>query len=76
MKVLIVAVLVAVLASLGAAGVFMLRRRPEAETPGERDRRMARALALRVALSVALFLFILLGWALGWVKPGGLPMLR
>jgi hypothetical protein len=73
MKVVIVLMLVAVLAALGSAGVFMLRRRPEVERSGERDRRMARALAFRIGLSVALFLFILLAWALGWVKPTGFP---
>jgi uncharacterized iron-regulated membrane protein len=74
MKILIVLALVAVLGALASAGVFMLKRRPGIEQPGQRDRRMARALALRIGLSVALFLFILLAWALGWVKPTGLPV--
>ena len=70
MKTLIVLMLVAVLAALAGAGVFMLRK---GRTGDDRGQRMARALALRVALSVALFLFILLGWQLGWIRPGGIP---
>ena len=70
MKTVIVLMLVAVLAALAGAGVFMLRG---SRAGDDRGRRMALALALRVALSVALFLFILLGWQLGWIRPGGLP---
>jgi putative copper export protein len=69
---IIVIALVAVLAALASAGVFMLRKR-DAASPGEADRRMARALAVRVGLSVALFLLILLAWKLGWISPKGLP---
>lgn len=71
MKTVIVVMLIAVLAALGSAGVFMLRKRRDGESE---DQRMARALALRVALSVALFLFILLAWAMGWVRPTGIPV--
>ncbi len=71
MKAVVVIMLVAVLAALAGAGVFMLRK--EGDTAEQRDRKMARALALRVALSVALFLFILLSWYMGWVRPTGIP---
>ena len=74
MKAVIVVVLVAIVVTLGSAGVAMLRR-PSADDPS-RDKRMARALALRVVLSIALFLFILLAWRLGWIQPGGLPVVR
>ena len=70
---ILVLALVAILAALASAGVFMLRRPKEGASS---DKRMARALALRVALSVALFLFILLAWKLGWIVPSGLPMGR
>jgi cytochrome bd-type quinol oxidase subunit 2 len=70
MKIVIVIALVLVLAALGSAGLFMLRRGGDTR---QRDARMARALALRVGLSVAIFLFILLSWAMGWVHPTGLP---
>ena len=68
---MIVAFLVLVLAALGSAGFFMLRRKPD---DAGADKRMARALAVRVALSVSLFLLILLAWALGWIHPSGIPI--
>ncbi|MFN6996106.1 MAG: DUF2909 domain-containing protein, partial [Aquincola tertiaricarbonis] len=57
MKIVIAVVLLGILAALGSAGLFMLRK----PKPGQvgRGNKMARALALRVGLSVALFLFIL-----------------
>ena len=73
MKALIVVVLLAIVVTLGSAGVAMLRRRDDDKS---RDTRMARALALRVVLSIALFVFILLAWRLGWIQPGGLPVVR
>ena len=71
MKIVIVAFLVLVLAALGGAGFFMLRKGP---TDGSADKRMARTLAVRVGLSVTLFLLILLAWALGWIHPSGIPV--
>lgn len=72
---MIVAFLVLVLAALGSAGFFMLRRRPAGHrADGAPDKRMARALALRVGLSVTLFLLILLAYALGWIHPTGIPV--
>ena len=75
MKIVIVAFLVLVLAALGGAGFFMLRRGSDtAEARGDADKRMARALAVRVGLSVTLFLLILLAWHLGWIHPSGIPV--
>jgi branched-subunit amino acid transport protein len=70
MKAVMVFLLLAVLAALASAGVFMLRKRRDGQTS---NKLMARALAVRVALSVALFLFILLSWYMGWVRPTGIP---
>jgi predicted small integral membrane protein len=70
MKIVIVLALVAIVAALGGAGMFMLKRGP---AQGRQDR-MAWALALRVGLSVALFLFVLLSYLLGWIRPTGLPV--
>ena len=71
MKTVMVLMLVAVLAALAGAGVFMLRK---GRAPDDTNKAMARALALRVALSIALFLFILLSWHMGWVRPRGIPI--
>ncbi|MEK8049846.1 twin transmembrane helix small protein [Ideonella sp. DXS22W] len=78
MKAVIVIALVFVLVALASAGLFMLRGGQPGDdgSPGQRDKRMARALALRVGLSIALFLFILLSWWMGWVQPSGLPVGR
>ena len=57
--------LVAIVASLGSAAVFMLRGRGD-------SRRMARALAWRVGLSVTLFVVLLLGYYFGLLQPGKL----
>ncbi len=65
-----VLLMLAVLAALASAGLFMLRKGDPAEP---RKNHMARALAVRVGLSVALFLFILFGWSMGWVHPTGIP---
>lgn len=74
MKAIIVIALLLVLAALGSAGVFMLRK--DDNPAGGRDKKMARALAVRVGLSVALFLFILLSWKMGWIQPKGIPVTR
>jgi hypothetical protein len=78
MKAIILTVLLAILFSLGCAGVFMLKRNPTdaSAEPASRQGRMARALAWRVGLSVALFLFVLLSWRLGWISPRGIPIPR
>jgi hypothetical protein len=75
MKIVIVAFLVLVLAALGGAGFFMLRRGQHGgRADGAADKRMARVLAVRVGLSVTLFLLILLAWSLGWIHPSGIPV--
>lgn len=70
MKIFMVLALLAILACLGTALFFMLRR---GQTPGAQGRRMANALAWRVGLSIVLFLCILLAWQLGYLQPTGLP---
>ena len=57
--------LIAIVASLASAAVFMVRGRGD-------SRRMAKALAWRVGLSVSLFLLLVLGYALGLIQPGRL----
>ena len=57
--------LVAILASLGAALVALFRR-------GNNSQTLLRALTIRVSLSVLFFLLLLLGWYLGVLEPHGL----
>jgi hypothetical protein len=58
MRYLVIAVLIAIVASLGSAAVFMMRDRGN-------SKRMVKALAIRVGLSVALFAFLMLGYYFG-----------
>ena len=65
LKVLIILVLAAIVASLGSA-LFHLSR------SGGDSNKMFRALALRVGLSVGLFILLMLAWALGLITPHGM----
>ncbi len=65
-----------IVASLGSALFFMMRRGengPAGDDP-QRARRMFWSLALRVGLSVFLFICILVAWKLGYIHPSGVPM--
>jgi len=78
MKIVVVLLFLAILASLGSALFFMMRRgdrdATDADADAQRGRRMARALALRVALSIGLLACLLLAWKLGYIHPTGLPV--
>lgn len=62
MKIMIVGLLLAIVASMGQALFAMT------SGPGN-SARMVRALTVRVALSVALFALLLLSWHFGWMAP-------
>jgi hypothetical protein len=64
-KVLIVACLIAIVASLGS-GLFHL-----VNDKGE-SKKMVRALTVRIALSVALFILLFIAWSQGMIEPHGL----
>jgi cytochrome bd-type quinol oxidase subunit 2 len=66
-RILVIAVFVGILASLGSA-LYQLSR-----TGGD-SKKMIRALAIRVGLSVALFLLLMLAWYSGLISPHGLPV--
>lgn len=67
-KLLIVAVLLFILASLFSGMVFMLKDK------GKSDRAV-KALTVRISLSVALFVLLMIGFATGVIQPHGLmPM--
>ncbi len=61
MKLLIILVFIAVLASLGSGLFFLVNDRGE-------SKRMVNALTLRVALSVMLFVLLLGSWLSGWIQ--------
>jgi Protein of unknown function (DUF2909) len=64
-RLLIIGVLAAIVASLGSA-LFNLTRKV-------RDpRKVARDLTIRIALSVALFVLLMIAWHLGLIAPHGL----
>ena len=65
MRYVVVALLLLIIASLGSALLFMLKRRDDPQ-------RMAKALALRVGLSVFLFVLLMVGWMLGLWQPHSL----
>ena len=71
MKFVIILAFLAILASLGSALFFMMRRGDAAQDDGERGKKMFRALALRVALSITLFICILIAAKLGYIHPTG-----
>lgn len=71
MKIFVLLAFVAILASLGVAMFFMVRKD---RTGQDRGARMAQALAWRVGLSIVLFVCLLAAWKLGYIQPTGLPM--
>jgi hypothetical protein len=64
MAVLIIALLFAIVGSLGHAMSSM-------SSGSERSLRMAHALTVRISLSVALFVLLLAGAHFGWIQPHG-----
>jgi hypothetical protein len=64
-RLLIIGVLVAIVASLGSA-LFHLSRKT-----GD-SRKLARDLTIRVGLSVALFILLMIAWHLGLIAPHGM----
>ena len=65
MKIIVIAGLIAVIASLFSALYFLYRDRG----PGER---MVKALALRVGLSATLVIFLVVAYKMGWIAPSGI----
>lgn len=79
MKYLVIAAFIAILGSLGAALVFMMRGGQSGggvEDGPPRKNHMARALAFRVGFSILLFVVVLISYLMGWIQPTGLPLQR
>jgi hypothetical protein len=64
MAIVIVALLLAIVASLGHALSSM-------SSGPDRSQRMAQALTVRITLSVALFALLMAGYHFGWIQPSG-----
>jgi len=64
MKIIVIVALIAVVAALFTALVFLYRDRGKGE-------RVVVALAVRVVLSAALIGFLVLSYHLGWITPSG-----
>lgn len=63
-KSIILALLLIILFSLGAALVALIK--------GDDSGKMLRALTWRIGLSVSVFILLLIGQAMGWITPHGL----
>lgn len=61
-KIVIVVLLLAILASLMTSMSFLIRDESS-------RRRTLSALKIRVVLSITLLLFVLLSWHMGWIEP-------
>lgn len=79
MKYLVIVAFIAIVGSLAAALLFMVRGGADTSNDGidvPRKHPMARALALRVGFSILLFVLVLIGYMMDWIQPTGLPMQR
>jgi heme/copper-type cytochrome/quinol oxidase subunit 4 len=65
MRAIVIVALIAVVAALFSALVFLYRDRG-------RGTRVVTALAVRVLLSMALLAFLVFSWWMGWIEPGRL----
>ena len=65
MRIIVISALIAVVAALFTALVFLYRDRG-------RGNRVVIALAIRVMLSMALIAFLVFSWWAGWISPTGL----
>jgi NADH:ubiquinone oxidoreductase subunit 6 (subunit J) len=68
-RVLILIVLGAIVASLGSALMHLSRGGGGNE---EESRKLSRALTVRIALSLVLFLLLMLAWRVGLIAPHGM----
>lgn len=66
MRLIVIILFVAAIASLAVGASGLLRSRADSSD------RLHRALRLRIGFSVALFLFLLLAWLTGLIEPHGL----
>jgi ABC-type proline/glycine betaine transport system permease subunit len=63
-KLVVLALLVAIIVSLGSGLVYLYKDQGQ-------SRGLVKALTLRIGFSLALFLLLFLAWAMGWIQPHG-----
>jgi hypothetical protein len=63
-RIIVVGMLIAIVASLGSALYHLTR--------GEASDKLVRALTVRIGLSVALFVLLMVAWYAGLIRPHGL----
>ena len=66
MKLLVIAILLAVLISLGSGLFFLVKDKDD-------SRRVMRALTVRIVLSAILFLLLMGAWFAGLIQPNATP---
>ncbi len=66
MKLVVIAILLGIVASLGSGLFFLMKDSGD-------QRRVLRALTIRVALSVFLFLVLMVAWFTGLIEPNATP---
>ncbi len=76
MTYLVIVGFIAIVGSLAAALVFMMRGPGDADADQAAPRKnpMAKALAFRVGFSILLFVVVLVSYRMGWIQPTGLPL--
>jgi hypothetical protein len=79
MTYLVLIAFIAIIGSLGAALVYMMRggsASDNADDQAHKPNPMSKALAFRVGFSILLFVVVLLSYWAGWIQPTGLPVNR
>ena len=67
-KIIVLILFLAIIASLGAALFSMVKNKGQ-------GKQTVNALTLRVVLSIIAFVLLILGYAMGWIQPHGIvPM--
>lgn len=64
MKIIIIMILIAIIASLGTALYYLVKKEP--------SEKMVKALTWRISLSIALFILVILAFFMGWIHPHGI----
>jgi hypothetical protein len=79
MTYLVLIAFIAIVGSLGAALVYMMRGASTSDSPSDQPHKpnpMSKALAFRVGFSILLFVVVLVSYWAGWIQPTGLPVNR